>query len=219
MERYQRGNSYLLKQYSIGKNKSIYLCRICGQTKVIYDKNVENGHDKTCGCVNKIKCEITKEGYALSPNGIDMSCKMAQGYRGFRGKYLHRLVAEKFLPNLQGFTDINHKDGNKQNNHINNLEWCTRSHNITHAWSNGLNKGGLGQENARRKFTDEQIRNIRNSSVGCTTLAKQLGVSKPTILNIRHNRIYKDNRLEDLQKAAHYLEECIKNEQKRVENE
>lgn len=138
MERYQRGNSYLLKQYSIGKNKSIYLCRICGQTKVINDKNVENGHDKTCGCVNKIKCEITKEGYALSPNGIDMSCKMAQGYRGFRGKYLHRLVAEKFLPNLQGFTDINHKDGNKQNNHINNLEWCTRSHNMKHAYCKGL---------------------------------------------------------------------------------
>lgn len=46
---------------------------------------------------------------------------------------LHRLVAETFIPNPNKFNEINHIDGNKQNNDINNLEWCTKSHNIRHS--------------------------------------------------------------------------------------
>lgn len=194
MEHFKRGNQYLVLKEKIDKTKGIYYCRICGVEKIIPFWNVVNSHDKTCGCMNGknlLEFDITKEGFAITKTGMEISCKMAKGYRGVKGKYLHRLVAEKYLPNPNELTDINHKDGNKQNNHVNNLEWCSRSYNITHAWLNNLNQGVTGQKNAQRKFTDEQIIEIRNSSLGCTTLAKQLGVSKPTILNIRHNRIYK----------------------------
>ena len=63
----------------------------------------------------------------------------------FDGKHhkenTHRLVAETFIPNPNNYPCINHKDENKQNNNINNLEWCTRSYNINYGnRNNNLNK-------------------------------------------------------------------------------
>lgn len=52
--------------------------------------------------------------------------------------YIHQLVARHLIPNPMGFTDINHIDGVKLNNSIDNLEWCNRSHNIQHAYDMGL---------------------------------------------------------------------------------
>jgi hypothetical protein len=51
---------------------------------------------------------------------------------------VHRLIAEAFIPNPNNYPIINHIDGNKQNNNIENLEWCTAQHNIQHSFDNGL---------------------------------------------------------------------------------
>lgn len=53
-------------------------------------------------------------------------------------KMVHRLVAETFLPNENNLPEINHKDGNKSNNIVTNLEWCTTLDNIHHAFDTGL---------------------------------------------------------------------------------
>jgi hypothetical protein len=68
-----------------------------------------------------------------------------------RGKckkvFIHRLIAEAFIPNPDNLPMVNHKDGNKANHDINNLEWCTSQHRCQHAYDLGLNKGGSSQHN------------------------------------------------------------------------
>ena len=53
-------------------------------------------------------------------------------------RYIHRLVAQTFIENPSSYKEINHKDGNKENNAISNLEWCDHSYNGKHAYSTGL---------------------------------------------------------------------------------
>lgn len=54
--------------------------------------------------------------------------------------FIHRLVAESFIPNPNNYDFVNHIDGNKQNNCVENLEWCTHSQNDLHAYKNKLRK-------------------------------------------------------------------------------
>lgn len=60
---------------------------------------------------------------------------------GAKQKFVHRLVALAFLENPEGYKEVNHIDGNKENNCKDNLEWCSRSQNMAHAYSIGLHPG------------------------------------------------------------------------------
>ena len=52
--------------------------------------------------------------------------------------FVHKLVAEHYVPNPEGFSIVNHKDGNKRNNNADNLEWTTHQKNLKHAIDSGL---------------------------------------------------------------------------------
>lgn len=97
--------------------------------------------------------------------------------------YIHRLVAQTFIPNPMNKREVNHKDGDKLNNNVNNLEWCTSSENQRHAFAKGL-------ELPRRKFTESQVEDILNEYVfnsrehGTKALAKKYGVAHSTIYKI-----------------------------------
>ena len=81
-----------------------------------------------------LKGQIGKNGY------ISFNLTLPNGKK--KRLYAHRLVALHFLdnPNPKEFTEVNHIDGNRQNNHISNLEWVSRTQNIRHAFTNNLIK-------------------------------------------------------------------------------
>jgi len=76
-------------------------------------------------------------------------------------KSVHRLVALHHIPNLENKPQVNHKDGNKQHNDIDNLEWVTRSENMRHAFDNGLTVAPKGEEHYKSFLSDDQIASIR----------------------------------------------------------
>lgn len=70
-------------------------------------------------------------------------------------RYVHRLVAEAFVPMVSGCPWVNHIDGNKRNSVASNLEWCDASHNGRHAYATGL------RSRANAKMTIETARAIK----------------------------------------------------------
>jgi hypothetical protein len=109
-------------------------------------------------------------------------------------KYIHRLVADAFLPNPEGKSEVNHKDGNKLNNHITNLEWATPSENKLHAFRSGLNSKASGSDSPFARFTEEQIRQIRSlaGSHSRAEISRMFKCNPSTISGIILNYYYKN---------------------------
>ena len=105
---------------------------------------------------------------------------------------LSRLVAQTFIPNPKGKTQVNHIDGIKFNNHVSNLEWVTDSENKQHAIRLGLKK--TGADNPLAKLTAEQVIYIRDNPDGLNTyeLAKKFGVNYKTLRSVQRGETYKN---------------------------
>lgn len=94
-------------------------------------KYYSNVHKKYYERILILKQKTNKWGY----NFVGLSNE-----NGRKNKSIHRLVAETFIPNINNCKEVNHKDGNKNNNKVQNLEWCNRKDNIIHAYKLGLKK-------------------------------------------------------------------------------
>ena len=113
-------------------------------------------------------------------------------------KRVHRLVAEAFVPNPENKPEVNHIDGNKQNNRADNLEWCTNKENIEHSIRTGLKKHCKGCSNILSKFTEEDVKFIRKNYkkrdpvYGGVALAKRYNCCTRTIYDVVTKKHYKE---------------------------
>ena len=95
--------------------------------------------------------------------------------QGKRKDYkIHRLVATYYLDNPSNLPIVNHKDGNKTNNHISNLEWCTYSQNCLHSYA-------MGFSSQSHRMTKVKIGDVIYPSI--LKASESLGVSRKTIYN------------------------------------
>lgn len=108
----------------------------------------------------------------------------------------HRLVASAFLSSIPGKWEVNHKDGDKLNNHVENLEWVDSVDNNRHALKYGLRVRKGGQSSNVSKLSDRQAKEIRLLySTGQYTqaeLGKEYGVTGSCIGLITRRQIFKD---------------------------
>lgn len=103
---------------------------------------------------------------------------------------VNRVVALRFLNNINNLPQVNHIDGNKENNAVTNLEWASGSDNERHAHRTGL-KTGRGSANANAKLTANEVCEIRKSTESASILAEKFNVSRSTIVNILNNKTWK----------------------------
>ena len=128
-----------------------------------------------------------------------------------RNYQIHRLVALTYIPNPEDKLQINHKDGNSLNNHVNNLEWVTASENIRHGIrlglidnysekckrirsENGKKTGAINGMRSRRLFSFAEAECIRRihkiENKSCLAIAKVYGCAGKTINNICNYESY-----------------------------
>jgi hypothetical protein len=102
--------------------------------------------------------------------------------------YIHRLVAEAFVPNPDNKPTVNHKDGNTENNVHTNLEWSTMQEQVDHAWQAGLTDSA-GEKCVTSKLTAAQVIEIRalhSAGESQAQLARTFGIGTSQV-----NRIIK----------------------------
>lgn len=114
---------------------------------------------------------------------------------------LHRLMAKAFIDNPFNYPVVNHRDGNKLNCNLDNLEWCTSSYNRQHACDNGMVNWSKESREAcgkrSRKLTDEQvnrIKELRDKDWTLTDIAEYIGCAVSTVSRILSGKLYVETR-------------------------
>lgn len=163
------GKESYRKKYKEGLFGNNYCCRRCYLNYLDKLNDNQNVSDVEFYKIDKFdKYEISKSGIvrAIDTKHIRKSAINSRGYLVLRLNSsnnkpftvtVHRLVALTFIKNPNKYPQINHKDGNKCNNNVNNLEWCDAEMNMRHARKLGLNKGNVHGINGTTKTAKKEI--------------------------------------------------------------
>lgn len=151
---------------------------ITGTGAIFGSRRVPNGRG-----TRLLKTQISNSGYEMVKLMAEGKCKACT---------IHRLVALAFIPNPKNKQFVNHKDGNKLNNCVENLEWVSPSENLKHAYDNGL-MSHKGENNSRSKLKNVDIpvirERIRNGEM-LKTIAKDYNVHYSVISGIMYGKIW-----------------------------
>lgn len=143
-------------------------------------------NEKTGNILAEVK---SKTGYLTVPTKIGGRKGKCKTFR------VHREVAKSFIENPHNLPQVNHLDGIKTNNKLENLEWCTAKHNTDHAISMGLISLDRKRllENPLSRLTEDQAKFIRDNyqprsrQFGARSIGRMLNVSHNTVINYYKN--------------------------------
>lgn len=189
---------YFKQQFNLNKDQVKRAKRVLFS---IYENNMVNGFTKINSLSNYC---INEYGFILNirTRGEVVPSIIKKGYLQVcltnKNTYsIHRLVALTFIENEENKPEVNHIDGNKLNNHISNLEWCTTQENLEHKRINNLGKtlkaklSATGINNSQAKLDEEDVILIRTNCVtkeDIKRFSKELDVSVATIYDIKNRR-------------------------------
>jgi hypothetical protein len=145
------------------------LTRVRSVSRIIYDKKVG---------IKNLKSRILKPANFMGYRRV-LLC-----YKGQRvNKLVHRLFAQVFIPNPENKPEVNHIDGNRSNNSLENLEWVTHRENMHHSVLTGLHWSKKGEEHFSARLTNIdviQMRKDRNNGMTYPEISKKYNVTKST---------------------------------------
>ena len=189
----------LYKKYNLTREQAK---KIKHKVYNVYEANIPNGfkqipYSKTHAVnENGDVINIRRRDYikqSLNHKGYPMVC-----LENKRSRTVHRLVAEMFIPNPHNKPQVNHINGIKTDNNVNNLEWSTNAENIKYAFDNDLIDRNLikinatGSNNNMSKLSESDVLAIRELAKDKpdAEIAKCYNVSRPTITLIRNRKIW-----------------------------
>lgn len=142
---------------------------------------------KKDGSLLKLRQKTDKDGYK--------KCTIYVNKKPYE-RGVHRLVASAFIENPDNKPEVNHKDGNKANNHVSNLEWATCMENIHHAWANNLSTAKYCENHPNSIYTREQIESvcelISENNFTMKEIAEKTGVSYTVVKQVKNKIIWKN---------------------------
>lgn len=120
-----------------------------------------SNHGRVRSCPRYVKGRNGRIGNKILSGSISMGYKGVNLFKNNKCKRfnIHRLVAMAFVNNENGLPEVNHKDGDKLNNHWQNLEWCTRQENARH--STTILKKNVGNSSGTAILNEEQVKEIK----------------------------------------------------------
>jgi hypothetical protein len=185
-----------------------YLISNCGRVKTL-EREVRYTHAVT----GKEHFRKTTERFLKVYDNNRTGYRFVQLYKNKKAsnKTIHRLVAENFIKQDEGFEYVNHIDGNKHNNRVDNLEWCTNEYNHEHATKTGLKP--RGEQIGTSKLTEREVDSIRilcEEGLSDGLLANAFHVSRSTINLIRHGKAWVALTGEELEIDEQKLKEAVK---------
>lgn len=160
------------------------MTRIVGFDDYYFDENL-NIISKKKGKTHMLKLQKRGQGY------IYISLMIGEKVYTRR---VHRLIAQTFIPNPNNKPQVNHINGVKDDNRVENLEWCTAKENIVHAYKNKLMVRFKGEAVNTAKLTESDVLEIRcllKEGLSMAKISKAYGVLPSAIFDIKHKISWK----------------------------